>query len=202
MLRGTLLSLLTIGAVAFIVGGATFAPFSDSGDATGSVSAGTLQININGDPGAPEPVTFMFNTEAYCPGNMAVGDSCTAVLTITNVGTLAGEILSINAWIQSVDPVNGCTGEPEEPVGEVEYNWNVALTGPVDGEDELNELADLLLPPDVEADSALLTVTVALNETDIEGADINDCQDSTAVVIVRVVVEQAAEPHTESDTGT
>jgi predicted ribosomally synthesized peptide with SipW-like signal peptide len=200
MLRGTLLSLLTIGAVAFIVGGATFAPFSDSGDATGSVSAGTLQININGDPGAPEPVTFMFNTETYCPDNMAVGDSCTAVLTITNVGTLAGEILSINAWIQSVDPVNGCTGEPEEPVGETEYNWNVALTEPVDGEDS-EELAGLLLPPDVEADSAEVMVTVTLNETDIEGADVNDCQDSTAVVIVRVVVEQAAEPHTTLDSN-
>jgi predicted ribosomally synthesized peptide with SipW-like signal peptide len=200
MLRGTLLSLLTIGAVAFIVGSATFAPFSDSGDATGSVSAGTLQININGDPGAPEPVTFMFNTETYCPDNMAVGDSCTALLTITNVGTLAGEILSINAWIQSVDPVNGCTGEPEEPVGETEYNWNVALTEPVDGEDS-EELAGLLLPPDVEADSAEVMVTVTLNETDIEGADVNDCQDSTAVVIVRVVVEQAAEPHTTLDSN-
>jgi predicted ribosomally synthesized peptide with SipW-like signal peptide len=200
MLRGTLLSLLTIGAVAFIVGSATFAPFSDSGDATGSVSAGTLQIAINEDD-TPDPATFTFSTPAFCPDNMAVNDSCTADLTITNVGTLAGDIVSWNAWIESVSPENECTGQPEEPETEADYNWTVALAGPVDGEDEVNELAELLLPNSI-GDSAVFTVTVTLDEiTGTEPPDINDCQDSTAVVIVRIVVEQSSTPHAESDTG-
>jgi predicted ribosomally synthesized peptide with SipW-like signal peptide len=200
MLRGTLLSLLTIGAVAFIVGGATFAPFSDSGDATGSVSAGTLQIFINGEDPDPDPVEFTFNTNEYCPDNLAVGEFCTAVLTITNVGTLTGEIFSIDAWIESVSPENECTGQPQEPEVGAEYNWTVGFVT-VDGQNS-EELAGLLLPNTVVPDSAEITVTVTLNEiTGTEPPDINDCQDSTAVVIVRIVVEQFSDPHTTDDTG-
>jgi predicted ribosomally synthesized peptide with SipW-like signal peptide len=201
MFKGLLLSLLTIGGVAFIVGGATFAPFSDSGDATGDVSAGTLTISINGDS-TPDPASLVFDSESFC-GNMAPGDICETVITIANTGSLTGQIVLVDAWIESLDNEGpGCSFEPEVG-GSPPFHWEADVNTPYEDVDNpaLGDAFRLL--PSGSGDSTEVTVEISLNDLGSEpypDEDLNDCQGSTANVVVHVEVEQDDEPHATDDT--
>jgi spore coat-associated protein N len=105
----TVAALLVMG----LVGGGTWAYFSDTEQSTGNtLAAGTLDLNING---ANSAVT-MFNVS-----NLYPGDSNSAYATLSNAGNLAGELdIALSAITNTessgsteyeADSVNGTNGE-------------------------------------------------------------------------------------------
>jgi predicted ribosomally synthesized peptide with SipW-like signal peptide len=105
----TVAALLVMG----LVGGGTWAYFSDTESSTGNtLSAGTLDLNING---ANSAVTM------FTVSNLYPGDSDSAYATLSNAGNLAGELditLSSITNTESTgsteyeqDSVNGSSGE-------------------------------------------------------------------------------------------
>lgn len=85
-LRRILLSLVMMtGAIGAVVRGATFAPFTDSGEGGGAVRAGTVNVILNED--TDDEVVLQY-TGPFCD-NLAWGESCDASLTVRNAGSLS-----------------------------------------------------------------------------------------------------------------
>ena len=84
MKRSILLSLLIIGAVAAMVGGASFSAFTDQESASGTVTAGTVQVGLT--PTGSGSLTW---TGTGCPGPIGTGDTCTSTVDVDYTGNLA-----------------------------------------------------------------------------------------------------------------
>lgn len=79
MLRRIASAALVLGsAAALLVGGATYAPFTDDATGSGRVGAGNVNVSINGTDDA----TFAFDSDERC-SNMAPGHDCVVPLTIS-----------------------------------------------------------------------------------------------------------------------
>ncbi|MBP1759269.1 MAG: hypothetical protein H6Q63_186 [Firmicutes bacterium] len=78
MKKRILVSLATMGIVATLVGGATFAIFTDqSTNASNTFTAGTLEVEAGAQ-----------NTQGVVLTNMAPGDTIDGTFVVTNTGTL------------------------------------------------------------------------------------------------------------------
>jgi spore coat-associated protein N len=111
-------ALLIIG----IVGGGTYAYFSDTESSTGNtLTAGTLDLNINGG-------NVAINT--FDVGNVAPGDSGSANCTLANVGSIPGEL---DVTIAAINNTAGAGGtQYEGGSGELGANAEMALYFDVD----------------------------------------------------------------------
>ena len=120
-----LLSLLVIGVVSVSAGAGTWAYFSDTETSEGnSFTAGTLDLvltDATNDGTDSETLTWV-------AGNMAPGEDGSATMTVTNVGTLAGN-LDISSIVVTNAP--GTTPESEDTSvsenGELGANLNVDM---------------------------------------------------------------------------
>lgn len=93
----TLAALLITG----IIGGATFAYFSDTESSTGNtLTAGTLDLNIDGG----DIAITTFNVSTAAPGDSGSGSS-----TLTNAGTMAGELDIATSAITNTGAASGST---------------------------------------------------------------------------------------------
>jgi len=81
MKKRILLSLMIIALAAILIAGATTAYFSDIGGATGTLTAGTLDLKVNDKNGT----VGTFNLENIFPGYESDG-----YIKLSNVGTLNG----------------------------------------------------------------------------------------------------------------
>lgn len=102
--RPLLSSLVTITLVAismgsFVVSGTTLATFSNDGHGRGTAKAGTVDVVVNDE--VDDRATFAFSGPACT--NLAHGESCTAPVTMRNVGTL---VATYN--VRVVDSANDC----------------------------------------------------------------------------------------------
>ena len=114
----TIVALLVMGAV----GGGTYAYFSDTEDSTNNtLTAGTLDLNIDG--GNDAVTTFSVS-------DVAPGDSGSANSTLTNVGSLEGE-LDISTSAVTNTPGAGGT-EYEGGSGELGASANITMYIDVD----------------------------------------------------------------------
>lgn len=165
-MRKILISMLTIGAVvSALVTAATFAPFTDEGSGSGTVTAGTISVDVNAASGG----TFTFEPTATCE-NMAPGDDCTASVTITNSGSLSATYV---VTVSQTD--NSC--------------FSSSLSNEAGLESGDLEPGDLHSDHDA-GDSHTGTLTTTLD--DDAG---NECQDAPNTVTVTVAATQSGSPH-------
>lgn len=115
MLRRISTGALVLGsAAALLIGGATYAPFTDSAGGSGGVGAGSVSVEING----METASFAFDT-AEC-SNMAPGHPCEVPLDVsTATSTLSA------TWATTItdtdDPELDCfTATANVPAGDAE----------------------------------------------------------------------------------
>ena len=109
--RSVLLSMAVIGgALALLAAGGTFAVFTESDTDTGTVTAGNVEITVEGT-GAPG---LVFNGASECPAALAPGDTCQDVVTVLNVGSLDVTLGPATATTWS-PTVTGPWGLPKGP---------------------------------------------------------------------------------------
>lgn len=166
MKRSIIMSMLVIGALATLIGAGTWATFTDSGTATGDVTAGTVNVVLNSDTSDDVELAFEPGTDPECPANMAFGETCTAALTVANAGSL-----SVTYAVTVVDSAADC------------------FTSVLDIEAAL-EAGDEEGDADHDAgDSHSGTVTTTLD------SDAEACQGATNTVTVTVDATQSPSPH-------
>jgi spore coat-associated protein N len=171
--RSILLSVLIIGAVAALVGAGSWAAFTDSGTASGTVTAGTVDIKLNGS----DTASLTFSSAPGCPNAMAPGDSCTATVTVTNGNSSLA--LDYTIGTPTVTPSNSsCT------------SFSASVTSPTDTAGDPGHM------PAGAPDSETFDVTVTLASS--AG---NECQGASATVSVPVnATQDIANPHDADDT--
>jgi spore coat-associated protein N len=109
----TITALLIIG----LIGGGTYAYFSDTEvSEDNTLTAGTLDLNIEG---ADDPVTT-FNVGAVAPGDSGSGNS-----TLSNVGSMAGELDISTSAVTNTPGAGG--GEYEGGSGELGAIAEIAM---------------------------------------------------------------------------
>ena len=170
MPRTVLMSLLVIaGTLAVVSTAFTFATFTDDGTASGDVTAGNVDLSLDGADGA---VALTFN-EAYC-GDIAFGETCTADVVVKNEGSLSFDLSVVPDPLTESAP--GC------------YSSSVAATvpGPTGAGGDYKAL-----------DTETWTVSLTLDDGGVPGnhVDDNDCQNATASVNVTFTATQSASPH-------
>ncbi len=160
MNRSILLSLTTIGAVVgLFASAATFAAFTSSDTESGSVTAGSVTIDVFGSPGS----ALSFDPGATgCPTALAPGDTCTETVNVTNNGTLPVTI-SLAPGSPSISIVDSIA-----PAGCAAGDWST-LAG---------AFGDSTLAPGQ-------TTTFTLDVTLLSAA-VNGCQGETATVTATV----------------
>ena len=79
MKRSILLSLMIIGAVAAMISGATFSAFTDSDDATGTLTTGNVNVTLGNSE------SFSFSPS--CTNPIGSDDICTSTVAVTYGGT-------------------------------------------------------------------------------------------------------------------
>ncbi len=88
-MKKILISLSVIAAVAAIAVGGTIAYFSDTETSSGNTfTAGTLDLTLGESGGAPITLT-----------NMKPGDSGSGIITVSNVGSLAGKLYATSKYV-------------------------------------------------------------------------------------------------------
>ena len=168
MLRRIATMALVLGsAAALLIGGATYAPFTDDAAGTGRVGAGNVNVSINGTDSA----AFAFESDEC--SNMAPGIDCAVPFDVSSGSS------SLSAtWVTTITEdgdealdglPDGCfTEEVNVPVGDAEEGYPDADHDPGDAHD------------------GTLTVRVA---------DDNRCQSAATGITVRVVASQSPSPH-------
>ncbi len=114
---------LTIAALLIIgmVSGGTWAYFSDTESSTNnSLTAGTLDLNINGGNIA----VTTFTASAVAPGDSGSGNS-----TLANVGSMGGEL---DITFSAITNTGGTGGEYGDSVGNLGANAEIAVYIDVD----------------------------------------------------------------------
>ncbi len=166
--RSTLLSLLVmVSTVGIFATGATFAAWTASDTATGTVTAATVSIDVFGD-GAGGVLLFD-DPIASCPQPMRPNDTCTATVTVTNAGSLPVS-LTFLAGSPSV-----ATTDAQGVAGCLPSHWSV-----VEGSQSL--------PAGLAAGaSGPFSLDVTLSASAPDG-----CQGETATVSVTVVATEGA----------
>lgn len=166
--RSMLLSVTMIGAVlAVFAAASTFAAFTSSDTDSGTVTAGTATIRLQGTAATPGEITFGPGA-AGCPVNLAPGNSCVATVTVTNEGSLA--------VVLTPDPttdIDVSTTDTVDPAGCTPADWSASA----------GTFVDPNLDP---GESTTFELTVTL-----DGAANNGCQGETATVEVTVAAESA-----------
>lgn len=165
--RSTLLSLITICTVLVLFAtGATFAAWTNSNSASGTVTASAVTIDVIGSPGPG----LSFTTGGGCTGpTMSQGETCTETVKVTNLSTttsvtLAPPVAVVSSITSDFDPV-GCAN--------VASNWLVVADSP--GSLGLSPLA-----------FTTFDVTVTLGGSAEDG-----CQGETATITVTVSATEA-----------
>lgn len=110
MKRKSLLVLIAAIGLTAMVGMGTYAEFSDvENSGTQSIAAGTLDLTVGGGATDTAPIAVT---------NAAPGDSGSALLTVTNAGTIAGAKLTVIAnRVAAADQEGTCT-EAEKDEGD------------------------------------------------------------------------------------
>jgi spore coat-associated protein N len=109
----TIAALLIIG----IVGGGTYAYFSDTESSTGNtLSAATLDLKINGGDAA---------ITTFDVSNVAPGDSGSANSTLRNAGSITGELDVATSAITNTPYAGG--GEFQDGTGDLGANAEIAM---------------------------------------------------------------------------
>ena len=149
-LKSVLLSVLTVGAMAAVVGGATFAPFTSTDSATGSVTAGKVSIDVNE---AGLGGTLAFTVGLDCPvGPLAPGDSCTASVHVENTSTLPTMLTLANTSVEVDGDPGTCFVVSAAPAP-------VALAAGADYDYTVTVTLDLAAPNSCQGDSVSVTTT-------------------------------------------
>jgi hypothetical protein len=140
LLRRIATGALVLGsAAALLIGGATYAPFSDDAQGSGGVGAGIVAVDINGT----DEAAFDFST-AQC-SNMAPGHPCQVPLVVS-----AGASTLSATWATTITD----TDDPD-------IDCFTASASVPNGEDEAGDANDDIDPGFVH--NGTLTVTVADN---------------------------------------
>lgn len=168
MLRRIATAALVMGsAAALLIGGATYAPFTDDAAGSGNVGAGSVNVSINGTDAA----TLAFDTDEC--SNMAPGIDCVVPFDVsTGTSSLSATWNTTVAedGDEAIDGLpNGCfTEEVSVPAGDAE-------NGDADADHDPGDAHD-----------GTLTVRVA---------DDNRCQSAATGITVSVVATQSPSPH-------
>lgn len=168
LLRHLATGALVLGAAAaLLVGGATYAPFTDDAIGSGRVNAGSVNVRINDT----DAHTFSFDT-AEC-SNMAPGIDCVVPLDVSTGTSTLSAVWETTITEDGDEPLpdlpDGCFTEAADvPAGDAE-----------DGD------ADADHDP---GDSHPGTLTVRVT-------DDNACQSASTEITVRVVATQSPTPH-------
>ena len=121
----SLAALLIIG----IIGGATFAYFSDTESSTGNtLSAGTLDLNIDGG----DIAVTTFNVSAVAPGDSGSGSSI-----LSNAGSMAGELDILTSAINNTGAASGST-EYGDDSGDLGASAHIAMYLDIDQSGDWN----------------------------------------------------------------
>lgn len=169
MLRHLATGALVLGsAAALLVGSATYAPFTDEAVGSGRVTAGSVNVQINGT----DTESFTFDT-AEC-GNMAPGIKCEVPLAV-GVGTS-----TLSAVWETTITENGDEALPGLPDGCFTESLDVPAGDAEEGDPDADH------DPGEEAHAATLTVEVT---------DDNACQSASTEIVVRTVATQSPSPH-------
>jgi predicted ribosomally synthesized peptide with SipW-like signal peptide len=159
MKRSILLSLLVIGAVAAMVSGASFSVFSDTESASGTVTAGTVQVDLT-----PTGTGSLVWSGAGCPSPLGSGDTCTANVAVNYAGNLAA---TFAMTLGAVESEPGCytvsgTWDPDPPGGST-TPLPIASTAAADGTVAIT--VTLSGPNSCQGDTVDVTLTVTATET-------------------------------------
>lgn len=168
LLRHLATGALVVGAAAaLLVGSATYAPFTDEASGSGRVTAGSVQVRMNGT----DTAAFQFDTEEC--SNMAPGTDCVVQLALDTGTSTLSAVWDTELTETGDEPLpdlpDGCFTETLEiPAGDAEEGDPDADHDPGD------------------THTADLTVHVT---------DDNACQSASTEITVRVVATQSASPH-------
>jgi predicted ribosomally synthesized peptide with SipW-like signal peptide len=182
MKRRLLISVLVIGVVASAISFASFSAFNDSESASGTVTAGTVQLDDGGT------VTLPFTVPAGCPGPMGQGDICSTppivpggnYYRINYTGTLNAHVA---ISLQVVESQPGCftvTGA----AGSIATGQGGLFTLPVGGGSP-NYMDPLGFPVGGGAPTETIPVLIIAALTGP-----NSCQGATATVTVNAVATE------------
>lgn len=168
MLRRIATAALVLGsAAALLIGGATYAPFTDDATGSGRVGAGSVNVSINGTDSA----TLAFNTD-QC-SNMAPGHDCVVPLNVST-GTSSLSATWATTVVEDGDEAldglpDGCfTQVVDVPAGDTE-----------NGDDHADHD-----PGDTHNGDVIVRV-----------ADDNRCQSAATDITITVVATQSPSPH-------
>lgn len=167
MNRSILMSIAVIGAaIALVGGGGAFSAFSDTDIESGAVTAGNVDINVNGE--GPVSAGLAFGGGAGCPGPIAPGVSCTATATVTNTGSLP-VTLGVPALTPAITtPGEGaCSAIADWTVSAGAYAPDGTLTAAGGGDVTATSVITATLDADAAdgCQGAVLTVTVSVTAT-------------------------------------
>jgi predicted ribosomally synthesized peptide with SipW-like signal peptide len=105
MKRSILFSLMVIGAIAAVVSAGSYAAFTDDATATGSISAATIDVLLNGDSDDDVTATFALN-------NLLPGESTTATVSVKNNGNRDIHVTTSSSVTETADPGSDCSASP------------------------------------------------------------------------------------------
>jgi predicted ribosomally synthesized peptide with SipW-like signal peptide len=167
LLRHLATGALVVGAAAaLLVGSATYAPFTDEATGSGRVTAGSVQVRMNGT----DTATFDFDTEAC--GNMEPGTDCVVEVVVdSGTSTLSA------VWDTQVTE-NGDEAMPGLPDGCFTESFAVPV-----GDHEDDDADDDHDPNDTHTSNLTVHVT-----------DDNACQSAATDITVRIVATQSPSP--------
>lgn len=168
MLRRTATAALVLGsATALLVGGATYAPFTDDASGSGRVGAGNVNVTVNGT----DQATFAFDSEECT--TMAPGIDCVVPLS---VGTGTSSLSAVWATTVAEDGDEALDGLPDGCFTEVvDVPAGDAEDGDADADHD---------PGDVHDGNLVVRV-----------ADDNRCQSASTGILLSVVATQSPSPH-------
>ena len=167
MKRSILVSLMIIGAVAALVSGATFSVFTDTETATGTITAGNVDVNLDG------AATLVFDPTVDCGAVIGSTTVCTEIITVNYIGTLLASLGMTLDWTPTAAPE--CFA--------VDLDWLGASTD----SDSDSGKGGALAVADTTAESGTVTVTVQIDPL-LTGVDLDDCQNATTGTMTLTVV--------------
>ena len=183
MKRSILMSLFVIGAMASLVAVGTWAQFTDSGTGSGTVTAGTVDIVLDGD--VDDNIDLTFNSDAGCPSPMAPGDTCTDTVGITNdASTLAIDYTATAEVTAGKECDDDNVGDDftvsvghfvDTTVNPGTNDTNHFPAGLADSETfHVHVTLDAAVDDDCQGDSATVTLTVSATQDTVDPQDPND----------------------------
>ena len=203
MRRSILTSFVLIGAVlALVAGASTFAVFTDEDAIEGTITAGTINVDLADIGDSPEEATLTFDLTSVC-GEMTPEDTCDVDIQICN-GTTTATVCAATGSNLEGTVTTGTVTESADPdscfSGDITGAAPVSIGDGAVGDTGAADTATFTTTETPDGDGAphddsldpgesvTVTLTVSLDDDDA-------CQGDSVTYAVDVTLSQSSSPH-------